>query len=1143
MAPKVFKNRYRVIKKVGEGGSGTVYLVADQLRAGREVALKTLQRKLINRENLNAFKHEFKVMSRLKHPNLIRVFDFGFDESVAQYFITMEYAGQHSLKDVLKEHGKFSEKRALDLIVILCRTFEFIHSRNIFHRDIKPDNIMVSDDHYKVMDFGLATLGKERALQTKATFHYMAPETLKVKTDHRVDIFAAGVTFFFILTGELFYSTAVFNSILALVKDAHLFEENRTLAFQKIERPELRQIIDTMTAWLPENRYQSFSEIILDLNRVLKLEYTLETSETSEAYVLGAGFVGRQKELSIMKKKLGSHQLTLVRGVAGTGKGRLFQEFETYCQLDGIDFCEGNCLQHISRTYSPFLEILNELLLDCDPVLIDNFGSEFKKILPSHECLQKFELIPLQDPKTERQLLIQSIINFFALLTTAYQKKIVLYLNNVQWIDEGSLEILTELLSTQSIVNNNNISLFASVWDGRDEDIAPFLLEGHHKARLTDIRLAPFNIDDGIAYTEAIFGSQALGTSLQETIPDMLHLAQGNPSFLQELIRAFVADDYIKRHDSRWELVTDLQHISIPQSEEDIIQYKLKRFELDDDEKFCLQIFALLERGVSLDEFQLLYSKSNKLDVARFFEEMERREVLKTIELDKRVEYYFAQATIRTVVTAEIENRAALHLHIAENMEQLHDRSPAEFTDSIAYHYSMSPHNEKAILYLERAGDMAKSQFANERAIYYYDQLLKRLPEAEKEKQIHILLKKKSLYQLIGEWPEAQKILEKCIVLAQEIQNRKLLGVSKRELGDLNRQLGNFQSCARLLSEAQAIFQDLNAKRALGITLKSIGNLHYLQYRFEPAIEFYQRTAHIATELNDTHLMSAVLLNMGNIYWMKRDFNRAMKNYRDTLDIVEKTGDWVLVTSVLNNMGMVLTDQGNYSQALEYFEKKQLLAEKLGDKASICKALSNKGLLYFNQDRLDQALEHLELSLQQAESMGYTVHVAAIRGDIANVLKYLKRHDQAEHCYNEAITLSRSFNLKVGLCINIYYKAKFCYDQQRFGEARQLLDEVLQLDPENKISDYTFRFKLLSELIHFAEADSKQARDTIIERMTSMLARAKENYQRARLHYELFLMTNQQSHGNQATNLFKQLYQEHPKLGYKSILEKLGNPG
>ncbi|MCD4820052.1 MAG: ATP-binding protein [Candidatus Cloacimonetes bacterium] len=220
-------------------------------------------------------------------------------------------------------------------------------------------------------------------------------------------------------------------------------------AVKAIENPDILEIISIILDFFPENRFQYCSEIIHSINKNLKRNFSLETAKTRESYVLGAGFVGRKEELAKLKEHLDIENINkvfLIKGKEGIGKSRLFMEFRKYCQLQSIEFLEANCREKISKTYAPFIDILNDILFNASKEIIEKYGSELKKILPNHKLFSEIKANPTQEPKTERGILIQSITNFLVEYSKQQNAKTVIYLNDLHWADETSLEVLQELM-------------------------------------------------------------------------------------------------------------------------------------------------------------------------------------------------------------------------------------------------------------------------------------------------------------------------------------------------------------------------------------------------------------------------------------------------------------------------------------------------------------------------------------------------------------------------------------------------------------------------------------------------------------------------------------------------------------------------
>ncbi|KAB2909083.1 MAG: serine/threonine protein kinase [Ignavibacteriales bacterium] len=208
---QIVKDEYRIIRKIGEGGMGTVYL-AEDIHMQQEVAIKLLHPALTkDPEIVERFKTEAKAQYKLTHPYIIkltRLVQFNDD-----YFIVMEYVEGMTLKDMLKKTGLLPEDRALPIFHKILRGIGYAHSQGIIHRDIKPGNIIIDKSgNPKITDFGIAKiLGDKGLTQTGTklgTVYYMSPEQIKnpKAVDQRSDIYSLGVTFYEMLTGNLPYN-------------------------------------------------------------------------------------------------------------------------------------------------------------------------------------------------------------------------------------------------------------------------------------------------------------------------------------------------------------------------------------------------------------------------------------------------------------------------------------------------------------------------------------------------------------------------------------------------------------------------------------------------------------------------------------------------------------------------------------------------------------------------------------------------------------------------------------------------------------------------------------------------------------------------------------------------------------------------
>ena len=203
--------RYRVEGRLGVGGMSTVHLAFDQ-RLERYVALKLLAEHLADDPTfVSRFRREALAAARLVHPNIVQVFDFGFDEGHHQHFIVMEHVPGHSCAELLRDRGHLDVEQGVEIVAQACRGLDYAHRNGVVHRDVKPGNLLVSGaDVVKLADFGIARAVDQSSItqvgSVLGTAAYLAPEQARgEEAGPRADLYSLGVVAYQLLSGRLPY--------------------------------------------------------------------------------------------------------------------------------------------------------------------------------------------------------------------------------------------------------------------------------------------------------------------------------------------------------------------------------------------------------------------------------------------------------------------------------------------------------------------------------------------------------------------------------------------------------------------------------------------------------------------------------------------------------------------------------------------------------------------------------------------------------------------------------------------------------------------------------------------------------------------------------------------------------------------------
>ncbi len=266
---RLISNRYKITKKIASGGMADVFLGKD-LKLGRKVAIKILSANYASDRNFVArFKSEAQILSKLDHPNIIKVFGWGkYSDS---YYICMEYIEGKNLKEVIEQRGPLPPDIIADYATQICGALIAAHKNNLIHRDIKSQNILINQEgEVRVTDFGIAkSLNTDltKTLNIIGTAHYISPEQAKGEVlDRRTDIYSLGIILYEMLTADVPFRGE--NSIEISFKHVNQKLVKPSGLIKDVPR-DLEKIIIHCLEKIPSMRYSDAAELKEDLQNFL----------------------------------------------------------------------------------------------------------------------------------------------------------------------------------------------------------------------------------------------------------------------------------------------------------------------------------------------------------------------------------------------------------------------------------------------------------------------------------------------------------------------------------------------------------------------------------------------------------------------------------------------------------------------------------------------------------------------------------------------------------------------------------------------------------------------------------------------------------------------------------------------------------
>ena len=272
MGETVLGNRYEIIKKIGDGGMAFVYKAKDIL-LNRIVAVKVLRPEFVDDDEfLGKFKREAEAVASLSHPNIVNVYDVGEDGKV--HYIVMEYIDGQNLKEIIKNEGTLDEYTALDITKQIAMALSAAHKKGIIHRDIKPHNILISNEGrvVKVADFGIAKAVSNSTMTNIGSIigsvHYFSPEQAKGKfVSNNADLYSLGIVLYEMIIGKVPFRG---DSPISIALQ-HINDEIEFTSEEQVNIPQsVRTIIKKLTEKSSVDRYQSAEEVIEDIEYIEK---------------------------------------------------------------------------------------------------------------------------------------------------------------------------------------------------------------------------------------------------------------------------------------------------------------------------------------------------------------------------------------------------------------------------------------------------------------------------------------------------------------------------------------------------------------------------------------------------------------------------------------------------------------------------------------------------------------------------------------------------------------------------------------------------------------------------------------------------------------------------------------------------------
>ncbi|GAC1669098.1 MAG: hypothetical protein PVS3B1_07320 [Ktedonobacteraceae bacterium] len=769
--------------------------------------------------------------------------------------------------------------------------------------------------------------------------------------------------------------------------------------------------------------------------------------------------IGRMQEVThfgtlVDQARSGTGQVAMVCGEAGIGKSRLVAEVKTEAAARDFLLMQGTCFptDH-AIPYAPLLDLLRSYFSSHSSALaapeverVAQVAQAFLPLLPDVGYVLSGgtslpTLTPL-DPEQEKRRRFETLIHFLA--GEARVRPVLVVVEDLHWSDETSLEFLHYL--ARRCATHRLLLLLTYRSEEVSHSLRHFLAQLERERLAQEILLAHLIRDEVEAMLQAIF---ALPRSAGVELADLLYtLTEGNPFFVEEVLKSLLASGEIFYANERWQR-KELRELHIPRSVQDAVQQRTDQ--LSKPARRVLLLAAVAGRRFDFALLQAL-TRHDEDDLLQLFKELMAAQLVVEESADQ---FAFRHALTQQAVYAELlgRERKALHLMLAETIERLYTTTLEMHLADLANHFAEAGVFEKALEYAQRAGERAQRLYAPRAAIEQFTRALHAAECASIIPPINLYHLRGRAYATLGDFEQARLDYETTLRRAREAGDYRAEWQAWMDLGSLwaerdYSQTGNAYQQALALArhmddpltlahslnrtgnwhlnieqprealhyhqEALTLFQQAQDIPGIAETFDLLGMTHYLGGDLLQASVSYLQAVALFQQLNDrqglaSSLATLMLLGEGGGYQTETlvpgttSFTNALHYGELALQAARDTGQRSAEAYALFALAHYLGPRGEYARALELAQASLTLSEQIEHHQWLTAAHMQAGVLYFDLLALPEARQQLEQALAMAREIGSWNWIRKVSGLLAPVYLLQQNQTSAEAVLTAAL--------------------------------------------------------------------------------------------------------------------------------------------
>lgn len=776
-------------------------------------------------------------------------------------------------------------------------------------------------------------------------------------------------------------------------------------------------------------------------------------------------FIGREKELMEVRGHLeesmrGNGRLVLIVGETGIGKSRLLEELGRYAESRGVKFLRGRCLyQENAEPYLPFIEAFGEYLSsdidfeenDGRAVIGGAYDEQFSLgILPLGQVSEALvtDKAPGLNLRDERDRLFESLYRI--VIDISEKRPLLLVLDDVQWADDSSLQLLHYLARN---IRNTRVMMCASYSPEdlkKDGERAHPLSETLRRMRIeklfSEILLERFDEKCTTFMIESLVGRQGLPN---EFIKILYKESEGNPFFIEEVLKSLVNEGLIDVDSYRWDPKIDTSQIRIPGTISDVIARRIEK--LENGTKAILRCASVIGNSFT---FELLHriSEASEEAVVDAIDASIAANIIHEDPTSSEERYKFDHALIREVIYNGMSRsrRRLMHKRIGHTLEELNKDRINEVVFSLAHHFYEGKDAEKTLFYAIKAGEKATTSFAPEDAIRYYRNALRTLHEMEERqenltKKLFVVAELGEIHDRIGRWNASLEFHYKALELSERLGDDSVKARAYRSIGHIKQNQGEYDAALENFKMGLEISERINDIHGMADTYRGMGRVFWRKGEFERAIDFYEWSLGLTERIKDEKLIATTCIELGNVHSELGDWEKAIEYQTYSLKLLEKLRNFYEIGRNYNNIGVTYARKGDMDKAIEQYERSIEVSDKTGNIRMSGWALFNAGEAYARIGKFEKAMEYCDKSLSIFERLDEKLGISGAYMSYGIIYKLKKQWNKAIKYFEESMRIRKELEMPYRLADG-YYEFGLLYKEKGDEEkAREYLKKAREI--------------------------------------------------------------------------------------------------